>query len=799
MALLPEPIMIFPYGGVSQQPPSLRLTTNCEIQDNCLATLVDGLTQRPPTEFVAVLESQAAASSYIFPIDKDQDNQYIGCITTDPEEPLEIFKIDGTKCLVRYGKLDDKGVFTEDNSVKNYITSANPKFDFKALTVTDHTFVINKTVVTSMSGVPDDAIAPTALIYVKYGEALQDYKVFVDDVEVASMTTPDTTDPSKYKTTAIAAHLYDDLVASLGTTDWNITNMGRTIYLSRKDGQDFKFYVRDSYNNLGLVGAKGTIQKFSDLPQTEVPEGFLIKVSGDPSNPLDGYYMRFETDSEHVTGTWKESLKDGLDNNFDASTMPHRIILTDIINGIPQFTVAPCNWFPRRCGDDEVNMEPSFIGNTINDIFFYQGRLCFLSGSSVIMSVTGDYFDLWRGTATKVLDDDPIDVSASAVKATNLRFAVPFNSTLLIFADNQQFTLANSGELTPSGVSFNPATFYETSKDCQPVAAGTNVYFIAPNGNYSRLMEYLVVPDTMINAAVNVTAHVPRYIPKNVFALESSSAYDIIFALSSETPNVIYVYKYYWQNNQKEQSAFCKFIFEDEILNMTIMGNYLYLITKCLTGEATPTTETVLVKMNLEKVYTGDLGFRIHADKLVKLRGIYDPLTNLTTWTLPYHDTSNNFVVVDSVYGNQIVTSVTHPTSNTMQAMGNYSAYDCYIGKTYVARYRFSEIYYKDTDGISDISGKLKLRRLTLSFTNTGNFKIEFTPYRRETFITPYTAAIIGEAIIGRPALKSGEHTFMTLGSNKGSTVDIVADTYLPMEIQSASFIVFYDPKGGFQ
>lgn len=44
------------YGGVSQQPPALRLDNQCEDMENCFPTLVDGVYKRPPTEHVEVLK-----------------------------------------------------------------------------------------------------------------------------------------------------------------------------------------------------------------------------------------------------------------------------------------------------------------------------------------------------------------------------------------------------------------------------------------------------------------------------------------------------------------------------------------------------------------------------------------------------------------------------------------------------------------------------------------------------------------------------------------------------------------------
>ena len=49
-------------GGVSQQPSSQRLLTQCETQENAVPLLVGGLIKRPPTNHVLELKTFAAAS-----------------------------------------------------------------------------------------------------------------------------------------------------------------------------------------------------------------------------------------------------------------------------------------------------------------------------------------------------------------------------------------------------------------------------------------------------------------------------------------------------------------------------------------------------------------------------------------------------------------------------------------------------------------------------------------------------------------------------------------------------------------
>ena len=51
------------YNGVSQQPASIRLDSQCAVQENAMSSLVDGLYKRPPSEIIASLSSVAVADA----------------------------------------------------------------------------------------------------------------------------------------------------------------------------------------------------------------------------------------------------------------------------------------------------------------------------------------------------------------------------------------------------------------------------------------------------------------------------------------------------------------------------------------------------------------------------------------------------------------------------------------------------------------------------------------------------------------------------------------------------------------
>ena len=66
---------------------------------------------------------------------------------------------------------------------------------------------------------------------------------------------------------------------------------------------------------------KDKTNSFADLPYKGYT-GFVVEIVGDGGTEFDNYFVQWD-------GTaWVETVKDGLDNSFDTSTMPHLLIRT---------------------------------------------------------------------------------------------------------------------------------------------------------------------------------------------------------------------------------------------------------------------------------------------------------------------------------------------------------------------------------------------------------------------------------------------------------------------------------------
>jgi len=453
------------------------------------------------------------------------------------------------------------------------------------------------------------------------------------------------------------------------------------------------------------------------------------------------------------------------------------------------FIFDKVDWADRLVGDDTSNPKPSFVGRKIADIFYFRGRLGFLADENVCMSRSGEYYSFWAKTATAVIDTDPIDTNVGTNKVSLLKYAVPFDKSLLLFSDQTQFQLTGGDALTPKSVRADVATEFDSGTDARPVGIGQAVYFGVTQGQHTGLREYYVDATTLTNDATDATAHVPTYLPASIYKLAASSSEDVIFALCRDEPSSVYVYKFFWSGQTKSQSAWLRFVFapDTQVLGAQFINNKCYFII-------TRTDGTYLEVMDLQPdLSAGGMGFDVLMDHRVSVTGVYDAVNDVTNFTLPYTaQASGHTLVLGSAFIGKVGKIVPYTLSSTyvITAEGRWDAGAVFFGQDYAMRYRFSEQYAKDQNQVAMTNGKLKLRRFFLDYTNSGYFRAEVQPKARDTYTYKFTGKALGTtaAIIGQPSIQSGTFSFPVLTANVGVRIEVINDTYLPSSFQSAGW-----------
>ena len=383
-----------------------------------------------------------------------------------------------------------------------------------------------------------------------------------------------------------------------------ITRKGSVIRIKSDDGP-FKIRVEDGLSNeaLGLVYQE--VGSITDLPKSCF-NNFTVKVIGDADIDQDDYFVRFTTKdkSEFGEGTWVETVgwtRDesesgaitAIETDLDANTMPITLVpVLDSSGDVSYFKLqspkedlfstveAPkaVGWRGRVAGNDDTNPFPSFVGNKINDVFFFKNRLGFLTDSNVIFSEADEYFNFFRTTTQQLLDSAPIDVGLSHTKVAVLQYALPFQEKLVLFSKQSQFVLRGADILSPKTVAISPVTEYDITDGIQPLALGSYIYFPFNRGQYEGMFEYFVDNNTEVFEAEEITSQVPKYIPSNIRTMAGSASESMVVLQNATDLKTLYVYKYFWSNKEKIQSAWQKWTFNDNVTGFDFIDSTLYLI-----------------------------------------------------------------------------------------------------------------------------------------------------------------------------------------------------------------------------
>lgn len=780
--------------GVSQQPDALRLATQCEEQINAYSTVVEGLAKRPPSYHMANLGAPPFVDHNIFlhTIHRDQNERYVVVIT---QGNLRVYDMNGVQKTVHFpaggGYLPVAGEPSRDVMV--------------AMTVADTTFILNNQRYTQMDlAYKSPTRVPTALITVMGGNYGKTYSIVLDGATIATFTTPlgdSAAHVVQVSTDYIMGQLASQAQAwAVGNPNYVILSLGSLMWIYRANGWDFAIQVNDGYNNQAMKVIKNKVQRFADLP-VRAPNGYWVEVAGDQTNKFDNYYLEFPTTGIYdTTGVWKESMASAITTTFNKATMPHTLTR----NSDGSFTFAPIDWEKRKVGDDESNPVPSFIGRRIADIFFYRNRLGFLCDENVILSRSGDYFNFWSETATAVLDGDPIDVGTSHTKVSLLKHAIPYQDHLLLFSDQTQFRLTGGDLLTPSTVKVEPASEYSVSPTATPVASGTSIYFAGSLGGNSVIREYYLDVATETNEAVDVTAHVPRYIPGNVVNITGSPDLDLLVVLSGNDPSNLYVYKYYVTGQQKLQSSWSKWNFGPgtRVLEMQFIDTDLYVV---VVRDGNMFLERIPCEPGFR---TSGLDISLHVDRLVDMPmtsgATYNASADTTTFTVPYSPVWDKFVVVTGGTFNGYrpgtdIDIVSNNGTNQVTVKGDWRSKRLLVGQNFDMLYKFSRILLRTAASGGDATttiqtGRLQLRRMLLNYTNTGFFKIDVTPTVGSNYTYVFNGRRLGhqDNRPNGPVVDDGTFSFPIHSRNTEVSITLSSNSFLPLAILSAEWSGLY-------
>ncbi len=796
--------------GISQSSDALKQPDHADIQDNADSNPVLGLTKRSGFQFVTALQSSTLGNVHIQTINRDLNERYVAVFSNGN---VRVFELDGTELTVH--KPDGTA----------YLNTSTPRSVMKTVTIADFTFVVNTSITAAMDSTLSGGTGTKAIIFINQATADTTYSVTIDGVTVTDNTSGDST----LSTDTVAADLKTGLDA--GLSGFTIARNGPVLYVRKNDNSNFSIDGSDTQGDSKMTIIKDSVQRFTDLP-TVSPNGYVVEIKGDDDTNFDNYYVKFVTNNGGAfeEGQWEETVEAGIPFKFNYDKMPHVLIrqadgdfrfarvdgdsYNVTITGVTTSYTLP-KWGERTVGDVISAPDPSFIGNKINNVFFFRNRLGFLAGDNVILSRVSEFFNFFPETVVSVLDNEPIDVAASHTKVAILKSAVTMGEKLILFSEQTQFVLTSSADnLTPKTANVIVVTEFESSAAAQPVGSGSSIYFLTQKGSFAGIREYILQGESQIRDAANVTIHVPRLIPSNVFKMAVSTNQDILVVLGSDNPNKLYVYRWlYGEGGQKALSAWFTYSINTNrsILNVDFIGTDLFAVIE----EANKVT---LEKIPFETEFREpNASFQYHLDHKVTeaTTGVsvsYSSSTGLSTFTVPYRLRANMNIIgrylgsgetstfVDAQGNTKTLTSgqvlstsnATDGSTSTITAIGDYRNSKFIIGEPFEMHYRFSKQRLTEQGAGSPeyVGARLQLHHFYIKYEDAGFFKVEVTPENRDTSIHKFTGRLLGaaSAAIGQINLDTGTFKVPIMSKSDKVDIDIKNDTFLPTRLASAEY-----------
>ena len=604
-------------GGVSSQSDDKKLPGQVR---ECLNGYPDptfGLTKRPGFKWIKNLGTGTTYdSSKWFYIHRDDDERYIGCIKPKPTSgngDIDIWNAaTGVACTVNYG-----------TGAQAYLTGARTNYDI--LTVQDTSIISNNLIQVAALAAPSYTANARATLVLS-DTPIGDFNVNVNGHDIVTVTGGTS---STYDTLLTALKSAIDTVSTDEGLGLTVTKYSTSLEISR--GTSFTITCSGGSANTKLNVLQDQVDNVGQLPHQSV-HGRIVKIINSEA-AADTYFAKFTAENgTSGRGYWAETIDPTKSPGLDQATMPHELKNT----AVNTFTFQRIAWTARLVGDNLTNPHPSFVGQKIQQAFFYNNRLGFLSKDNVSMSQSQDFYNFYHITAQTITDSDPVDISCSAIRPAALHGIIPTTQGLLLFSKNQQFLMsAADGVLTPTTSYISTIANYEMDTNVDPVDMGTNINFISKTPAYTRVFGMVTRGQDENPIVLDVGRVVNEWIPATIDTFLASPQNQFL-AMSSQSDKKIYFYRTYSSGKENLVEAWFNWELMGTVQAMAVDQDDMFAVTK--QGNQFTLSVASLSQSPSDAIIVNNDGSRINP-----CMDLYTEASNAAANNKVDYDSTNNF------------------------------------------------------------------------------------------------------------------------------------------------------------
>lgn len=424
---------------------------------------------------------------------------------------------------------------------------------------------------------------------------------------------------------------------------------------------------------------------------------------------------------------------------------------------------------PSRSGDTEQRALPALFGRKITHLRLFQDRLMMIAGSTVFMSRTGDYFNLFPESVLTLKADDPIEVFAQGSEDDTITAGVQHDRNLVLFGRRYQYIVPGQAVVTPQNAYIGIAATYEGANLTPPTAAGSLLFFC--QRREQRLTMQQMQPGSVADRleAFDVSAQLDGYLsgtPQQIVAMTSPSA---VFIKTAEFTNGFYVYSFLDSNDQTERlfDSWSRWVFDPSLgvlCGITSDDSGLLAVTGRLT---TAGPALVLDRFTRET----DLSDRPYLDSQMPLAthnhgeyayGVFDARTDRALLGAPLEGAA------------------------TLAARFPEAAGTMWVGALYDSVVVLTSPYLRDRNDKIILDAKLTVTKKTVSLANSAGIIAQISTDGGKTWRTTldWVARAVGGWVLNTQAVPDQQSlTVPVMKDNKTYRLKLASRNWLPLTI----------------
>jgi hypothetical protein len=784
-------------GGVSKQPDDKKIPGQVREAINSYPDPTFGLSKRPGTKWLGNLSSTTNEfqNGKWFYINRDETEKYIGVIYG---ANIKIWNVSNPAATV-----------TVTNSGSSYLTygTSNAKDSLQVLTVQDTTIVVNNQKVVTTQAAPSFTAKTSATLRLFSAEYGAEYSVTING-STQTFTTKNAEDPALSNTTTTKVLNADDVlttifnnVNSIKPAGSTVTKLKGAIEISGATSA-FTITAKGGISGEELVVFQDQVENFSILPAQSI-HNRTVKINNTVLKE-DSYYAKFVAeDGVSGKGSWEETVAPNVSKGLTAATMPHELVNT----ALNTFELRPITWEERLVGDDETNEHPSFVGKTIQQAFFHNNRLGFLTEDNVSMSQSGEFYNFYHVSALTQADNDPIDISCSSLRPAVLHAVLPAAQGLVLFSKAQQFLLySDDGILTPRTSVIRTISNYENDEKIDPVDVGTNMVFLSKSPGYTRIYAMATRGQQENPDVLDIGRIVSEWVPDSVTDLVASPQ-NSFFSMYGPGSQYVYFFRTYVVGDETAMQTWFNWKMHGNVNFFAVDSDDTYIVTY-------QSNQYTLVKSNLTQT-PDDAILRADSGQVVQLcldcyatpsSISYNSTTKVNRCYLRYKDVtalSPSVIIADPNNTGESGFTVTPTRGNDgnpyFEFVGDdYSgaASTVYLGFKYDFDVQLPRFYYQAGESNADYTANLTVSRCKFSVGLSSNIGFKLKPRGASEW---YDVQSVQNAdyYLGND-VPLNEQTVYTLPihqRNTNFTLQVFSDSPFPVSLTSMMWEGNYSPR----